>query len=182
MIPDLSVLWVIALFLLCVFVLNTLIFKPILAMSESRARAVRDARELAASAAQKAAEASTTFDRTLSAARAEVYGQMDEARRSALAQRAAQYGRDEAGNRTRPARRHLPTGHQANAARRPSNAMPPRSPATSSGACLAAPPSPWTPSVTDPPRLAPAGLVNLGASSSASRSAWPSRPRSSSRS
>jgi F-type H+-transporting ATPase subunit b len=89
-IPDLSVLWVIALFLLCVFVLNTLVFQPILAMSESRARAVRDARELAASAAQKAAEASTTFDRTLAAARAEVYGQMDEARRGALAQRATQ--------------------------------------------------------------------------------------------
>ena len=88
MIPDLSVLWVIALLLLCVVVLNTLIFKPILAMSESRARAVRDARELAASAAQKAAEASTTFDRTLSAARADVYGQMDEARRGALAKRA----------------------------------------------------------------------------------------------
>ena len=88
MIPDLSVLWVIALLLLCVFVLNTLIFKPILAMSESRAKAVRDARELAASAAQKATDASTTFNRTLSAARAEVYGQMDEARRVALAKRA----------------------------------------------------------------------------------------------
>jgi F-type H+-transporting ATPase subunit b len=87
-IPDLSVLWVIALFLVCVFVLNTLIFKPILAMSESRSKAVRDARELAASAAQKAAEASATFDRTLSTARAEVYGQMDEARRGALAKRA----------------------------------------------------------------------------------------------
>ena len=89
MIPDLSVLWVIALLLLCVFVLNTLIFKPILAMSESRAKAVRDARELAASAAQKAAEASSTFDRTLASARADVYGQMDEARRAALARRAA---------------------------------------------------------------------------------------------
>ena len=89
MIPDLSVLWVIALLLLCVFVLNTLIFKPILAMSESRTRAVRDARELAASAAQKAAEASSTFDRTLASARADVYGQMDEARRAALARRAA---------------------------------------------------------------------------------------------
>jgi F-type H+-transporting ATPase subunit b len=87
-IPDLSVLWVIALLLLCVFVLNTLIFKPILAMSESRAKAVRDARELAALAAQKATEASANFDRTLSAARAEVYGQMDDARRNALAQRA----------------------------------------------------------------------------------------------
>lgn len=89
MIPDLSVLWVIALLLLCVVVLNTLIFKPILAMSEARATAVRDARELAASAAQKATEASTTFDRTLSSARAEVYAQMDEARRNAMAKRAA---------------------------------------------------------------------------------------------
>ena len=89
MIPDITALWVIALLMICVFVLNTLIFKPILAMSESRAKAVRDARELAASAAQKAAEAAATFDRTLATARAEVYGQMDEARRTALARRAA---------------------------------------------------------------------------------------------
>ena len=89
MIPDVTALWVIALLMICVFVLNTLIFKPILAMSESRAKAVRDARELAASAAQKAAEASATFDRTLASARAEVYGQMDEARRTAMAKRAA---------------------------------------------------------------------------------------------
>jgi F-type H+-transporting ATPase subunit b len=88
-IPDLSVLWVIALLMLCVFVLNTLVFKPILHVSESRARAVRDARELAASAAQKAAEASANFDRTLSAARAEVYTQMYEARRVALDKRSA---------------------------------------------------------------------------------------------
>ena len=66
-----------------------IIFTPILAMSESRAKAVRDARELAASAAQKATDASATFDRTLATARAEVYGQMDEARRAALAKRAA---------------------------------------------------------------------------------------------
>lgn len=89
MIPDLSVLWVIALLLLCVFVLNTLIFTPILRMSEARSRAVRDARELAASAAQKAGEASANFDRTLGAARAEVYAQMDEARRAAMDRRAA---------------------------------------------------------------------------------------------
>ncbi len=88
MIPDLSVLWVIALLLLCVFVLNTLIFKPILHVSESRARAVRDARELAASAAHKATEASADFDRTLAAARADVYRQMDDARRTALDKRA----------------------------------------------------------------------------------------------
>ena len=88
MIPDLSVLWVIALLLLCVFVLNTLIFKPILHVSESRARAVRDARELAASAARKATDASANFDRTLGAARADVYRQMDNAQRTALDKRA----------------------------------------------------------------------------------------------
>lgn len=88
MIPDLSVLWVIALLLTCVIVVNNLIFKPILAVSESRARAVRDARELATSAAQKAADASEQFDRTLGAARAEVYKQMDDARRTALDKRA----------------------------------------------------------------------------------------------
>ncbi len=88
MIPDLSVLWVIALLMLCVFVLNTLIFQPILHVSESRARAVRDARELAASAAQKATDAATKFDHTLGAARADVYRQMDEARRTALDKRA----------------------------------------------------------------------------------------------
>lgn len=89
MIPDQTVLWVIALLLLCVFVLNTLIFKPILHVTESRSRAVRDARELAASAAQKATEASEKFDRTLATARAEVYKQMDDARRAALEKRAA---------------------------------------------------------------------------------------------
>lgn len=89
MIPDLSVLWVIALLLICVAVVNTLIFKPILHVSESRARAVRDARELAASASQKAADATEQFDRTMTAARAEVYKQMDDARRAALEKRAA---------------------------------------------------------------------------------------------
>lgn len=89
MIPDLSVLWVIALLLICVAVVNTLIFKPILHVSESRARAVRDARELATSATQKAADAAEQYDRTMTAARAEVYKQMDEARRGALEKRAA---------------------------------------------------------------------------------------------
>lgn len=89
MIPDLSVLWVIALLMLCVFVLNTLIFKPILHVIESRTGAVRDARELAASAATKAAQATEQFDRTLGSARAEVYKQMDDARRIALDKRAA---------------------------------------------------------------------------------------------
>ena len=88
MIPDLSVLWVIALLMVCVFVLNTLIFRPILHIIESRTGAVRDARELAASATQKAAAATEQFDKTLTTARAEVYTQMDDARRTALDKRA----------------------------------------------------------------------------------------------
>jgi F0F1-type ATP synthase membrane subunit b/b' len=67
-IPDATSLVVIALLLICVSVVNTLIFKPILQVSEGRARAVRD--------------------RTLGAARAEVYRQMDDARRAALDTRA----------------------------------------------------------------------------------------------
>ena len=85
MIPDLSVLWVIALLMLCVFVLNTLIFKPILHVIDSRAAAVRDARELAASAAQKATEATQEFDRTLTGARAAVMADTKREAESALA-------------------------------------------------------------------------------------------------
>jgi F-type H+-transporting ATPase subunit b len=87
-IPDATSVVVIALLLICVAIVNTLIFKPILQVSEGRERAVRDARELAASAAQKANEATERYDRTLGAARAEVYSQMDEARRAALEKRA----------------------------------------------------------------------------------------------
>jgi F0F1-type ATP synthase membrane subunit b/b' len=79
---------VIALVLLCAFVLNTLVFQPILRVSETRATAVRDARELAASAAQNATQASAVFDRTLGSAHAEVYEQLDQARQQALDKRA----------------------------------------------------------------------------------------------
>lgn len=89
MTPDLSVLVVIALVLLCAALLNALVFQPILRVMEQRARAVTEARELAESAAQKAAAASDEYARTLAAARAEVYQQMDETRRAALDARAA---------------------------------------------------------------------------------------------
>lgn len=89
MTPDLSVLVVIALVLLCAALLNTLIFQPVLRVMEQRERAVTDARELAESAAQKATAASDEYARTLAAARTEVYQQMDETRRAALDKRAA---------------------------------------------------------------------------------------------
>ena len=89
MIPDLSALWVIALLLTCTFLLNTLIFQPILRVIEARLKAVSDARDLAQSAADRATAAGTEYTQTLNAARSEVYRQMDETRRTALDRRAA---------------------------------------------------------------------------------------------
>ncbi len=74
--------------LLCTFLLNTLVFQPILRVIDARATAVRSAKELADSAAQKATAAAAEYDQTLNAARAEVYGQMDDMRKSALDKRA----------------------------------------------------------------------------------------------
>jgi F-type H+-transporting ATPase subunit b len=87
--PDITTLWVVGFLLLCTFLLNTLVFKPILQVIDQRAGAVRGARELAESAAQKAATAAAEYDRTLNAARTEVYGQMDEMRKVALDRRSA---------------------------------------------------------------------------------------------
>ena len=89
MIPDISTLWVVFFLLLCTYVLNALVFKPILQVIDARSNAVRDARELADSAAQKATSAAAEYDRTLNGARAEVYGQMDDMRKAALDKRAA---------------------------------------------------------------------------------------------
>jgi F-type H+-transporting ATPase subunit b len=86
--PDITTLWVIAFLLLSTYLLNSLVFKPILQIIDQRTNAVRGARELAESAAHKAATASAEYDQKLSAARAEVYGQMDEMRRAALDKRA----------------------------------------------------------------------------------------------
>ena len=89
MIPDLSALWVIALLLTCTFLLNTLIFQPILQVIEARLKAESDARHLAQSAAERATAATTEYTQTLNAARSDVYRQMDETRRTALDRRAA---------------------------------------------------------------------------------------------
>lgn len=69
--------------------LNTLVFRPILRVIDQRADAVRGARELADSAAQKATAAAAEYDQTLNVARAEVYQQMDDMRKAALDKRAA---------------------------------------------------------------------------------------------
>ena len=92
MIPDLSALWVIVFLLLTTYLLNTLIFQPILKVIEARTKAVSDARDLAQSAADRATVAHTEYMQTLNAARSDVYRQMDEKRRAAMEQRAALLG------------------------------------------------------------------------------------------
>lgn len=92
MIPDISTLWVVVFLLLCTYLLNTLIFQPILAVIDQRTAAVRGARELAESAATKATAASTEYDHALQTARTEVYRQIDDTRRAALDRRTALLG------------------------------------------------------------------------------------------
>jgi F-type H+-transporting ATPase subunit b len=89
LIPDLSALWVIAFLLLTTYLLNTLIFQPILKVIEARNKAVTDARDLAQSAAERATAANTEYTQKLNAARSDVYRQMDDKRRVAMEQRAA---------------------------------------------------------------------------------------------
>ena len=86
--PDITTLWVVAFLLLCTFLLNTLVFKPILRIIDERVAAVRGAKELADASAQKAAAAAAEYDQKLNIARAEVYRQMDEMRKAALDKRA----------------------------------------------------------------------------------------------
>lgn len=89
MIPDSSVFWVIAFLLLTTYLLNALVFQPILKVIEARNKAVTDARTLAHSASERAAAANTEYSQTLNAARSEVYREMDDKRRVAMDQRAA---------------------------------------------------------------------------------------------
>jgi F-type H+-transporting ATPase subunit b len=88
-IPDSSALWVIAFLLLTTWLLNTLIFQPILQVIEARTRAAVEARELAEAASARAAAAMTEYSQKLNAARSEVYRQIDDRRRAALERRAA---------------------------------------------------------------------------------------------
>ncbi len=88
MIPDISTLWVVFFLLLCTWLLNTLIFQPILKVIDARAAAVKGARDLADTAAARAADATARYDAEVSAARAEVYAQIDATRKAALDRRA----------------------------------------------------------------------------------------------
>jgi len=88
MLPNLSVLWVIFFILVLTFVVDRLLLKPVLGVIRRREDALESARELARRSATEAQAAAAEFERKTAAARAEMYREMDEMRRTALGRRA----------------------------------------------------------------------------------------------
>jgi len=69
-------------------VLDRLLLRPILDVIRRREQAIDSARELARQSAAQAQNAAAEFEQRTSAARAELYRQMDDMRRAALGRRA----------------------------------------------------------------------------------------------
>jgi F-type H+-transporting ATPase subunit b len=88
MLPNLSVLWVIFFILVLTFIVDRMLLRPVLGVIRKREEAIESARELARRSAAEAQAAAAEFDRKTTAARAEMYREMDEMRRAALARRA----------------------------------------------------------------------------------------------
>ena len=88
MIPDLSVAWVIFFVLLLTVIVDRLLLRPILRVIQAREEAIRSARALAERSSNEARAAAAEFDQKTAAARAEIYKQMDEMRRTANNERA----------------------------------------------------------------------------------------------
>ena len=88
MLPDLSVVWVIAFVLVLSVVLDRLLLRPVTRVMKARESAIGSVRELAETSRARAQAAMDEFDAKTRAARAEVYRQMEENRRTALATRA----------------------------------------------------------------------------------------------
>jgi F-type H+-transporting ATPase subunit b len=87
--PDLSTAWVIVLVLILTVLLDRLLLRPITRVMHEREGAIRSARDLAERTRVRAQAAADEFDARTRAARADVYRQMDEARRVALEERSA---------------------------------------------------------------------------------------------
>ena len=87
MLPNLSVVWVIAAILVLAFVLDRWLFKPILRVMGERQAAVTSAMKMAEGAAAKAKAATAEFEQKIGAARADLYKQMDERRKAGEAYR-----------------------------------------------------------------------------------------------
>ena len=88
MLPDLSLVWVIVLVLALSVILDRLLLRPVTRVVQERDGAIHAARDLADASRAKTQAASDEFEAETRAARAEVYGQMDERRRAALGRRA----------------------------------------------------------------------------------------------
>jgi F-type H+-transporting ATPase subunit b len=88
-IPDLSVLWVIVLVLALTFVVQRFLFGPLLRVMHERESATAKAQALAAEAGRRAKAATADYETQMSAARNEVYRQMETVRRGALDRSAA---------------------------------------------------------------------------------------------
>jgi F-type H+-transporting ATPase subunit b len=86
--PDLSVVWVIGFVLVLSIVLDRLLLRPVTRIMKARESAIGSARELAETSRARAQGAMDEFDAKTRAARAELYRQMEENRRAALATRA----------------------------------------------------------------------------------------------
>jgi F-type H+-transporting ATPase subunit b len=81
--PNLSVVFVIFAVVLLAFVLDRVLFKPLLRVMRERDTAIKSALQLAESATAKAQAASAEFDAHVTAARTDLYKQMDERRKAA---------------------------------------------------------------------------------------------------
>jgi F-type H+-transporting ATPase subunit b len=88
MLPDLSVIWVIVFILVLTFIVDRLLLRPVLGVIKKREDAIESARALAQRSTVEARAAGDEFERTTSAARAELYREMDDMRRAALGRRA----------------------------------------------------------------------------------------------
>jgi F-type H+-transporting ATPase subunit b len=88
MLPNLSVIWVIFFVLVLTIVVDRLLLRPVLGVIRKREEAIESARALAERSAVEAKAATEEFERKTSAARAELYREMDDMRRAALGRRA----------------------------------------------------------------------------------------------
>jgi F-type H+-transporting ATPase subunit b len=88
LLPNLSIIWVIIAVLVLTGVLDRLLLRPVLDVIRRREHAIDSARDLARQSAAQAQQAAAEFEQRTSAARAELYRQMDDMRRAALGRRA----------------------------------------------------------------------------------------------
>src|SRR5262249_25978318 len=88
MLPNLSVIWVIFFILVLTMVVDRLLLRPVLGVIRKREEAIAWGGLLAERSAVEAKAATEEFERKTSAARAELYREMDDMRRAAMGRRA----------------------------------------------------------------------------------------------